>query len=91
MKCTHQYDEKQGNNNTRALSTKIVFFTCKKIDNKRRKKQRRGQTRVKKLKKLWLVMNAYTENDVIKMKKIRGSLGQRHYGPGTSLCLSHIV
>ena len=35
----------QGNNSARALSTKIVFFGCKKIDNKRRRKQRRGQTR----------------------------------------------
>ena len=24
-KCTHQYDEKQGNNNTRALSTNCLF------------------------------------------------------------------
>ena len=31
-KCTHQYDETQGNNDTRALSTKFVFFGCKKID-----------------------------------------------------------
>ena len=37
-KCTHQYDEKQGNNNTQALLTNIVFFGCKKIDNKRRRK-----------------------------------------------------
>ena len=33
-KCAHQYDKKQANNSTRALSTKIVFFGCKKIDNK---------------------------------------------------------
>ena len=33
-----EYDRKQGNNNTRALSTKIVFFGCRKIDNTRRRK-----------------------------------------------------
>ena len=42
-KCTHQCDETQGINSTRALSAKIVFFGFKKIDNKRRRKQR-GQT-----------------------------------------------
>ena len=31
-KCTHQYDETQGNTSTQALSTKIVFFECKKRD-----------------------------------------------------------
>ena len=31
-KCTHQCHETRGNNSTRALSTKIVFFMCKKID-----------------------------------------------------------
>ena len=42
-KCTHQCYEKQGNNNTRALSTKkffeIVFFGCKKIDRQPKKKE----------------------------------------------------
>ena len=33
-KRTHQCDETQGNNSTQALSTKIVYFGCKKIDNK---------------------------------------------------------
>ena len=37
-KCTHQYDETQGNNNTQALSIKFVFFGCKTIDNKRTRK-----------------------------------------------------
>ena len=39
-KRTHQTDttNKQGNNNTLALLTKIVFVGCKKIDNKRRRK-----------------------------------------------------
>ena len=44
-KCTHQCHETQGNNSTEVLSTKIVFFGCKNIDNKRRGKKRRGQTR----------------------------------------------
>ena len=43
--CTHQCDGTQRNNNTQALSTKIVFFKCKKIDNKRSSKQRRGQAK----------------------------------------------
>ena len=43
--CTHQCDGTQGNNSTQALLTKIVYFRCEKTDNKRRRKQRRGQTR----------------------------------------------
>ena len=35
--CTHQCDETQGNSSARALSTKIVFFGCKKIDNNNKK------------------------------------------------------
>ena len=35
-KRTHQCDEAQGNNSTRALSTKTVFFWCKKIDKKKK-------------------------------------------------------
>ena len=31
-KCAHQCDKTQGNNSTQALSTKIVFFGCNKID-----------------------------------------------------------
>ena len=42
---THQCDETQRNNNTQALSTKIVFFKCKKIDNKRSSKRRSGQAK----------------------------------------------
>ena len=39
-KCTHQCDETQGiNNSAQALSMKRFFFRCKKIDNKRRRKQ----------------------------------------------------
>ena len=34
-KCTHQDDEKQGNNNTHMLLTKDLFFRCKKIITKR--------------------------------------------------------
>ena len=37
-KCIHQYDEKQGNSSTRALSTKIVFFGCNKMDTHKPKK-----------------------------------------------------
>ena len=37
-KRTHQYEEKQGDNDTRALSTEIVFFGCKKIDGQQKKK-----------------------------------------------------
>ena len=37
-KCTHQYDEKQGNN-TWTLSTKVVFFRRKKIDRQQKKKE----------------------------------------------------
>ena len=39
MKCTHQCDETQGNNSTQALSTKIVFFACKKITENKKKKE----------------------------------------------------
>ena len=31
-KCIHLYDETEGNKETQALSTKIVFVRCKKID-----------------------------------------------------------
>ena len=40
-KWTHQCDETQGNNNTRALSTKIVFFGSKKIEKKRKEAKKR--------------------------------------------------
>ena len=38
-KRTHQCDEKQGNNSTQALSTKMVFFGCKKRDGQQKKKK----------------------------------------------------
>ena len=52
-KYTHQCDETQGNNSAQALSTKIVFFGCKKIERRQKKKEamkrtdkdRQGQTR----------------------------------------------
>ena len=37
-KCTHQCNEAQENYSTQTLSTKMIFFGCKKIDNKRRRK-----------------------------------------------------
>ena len=42
-KCTHQCDETQGNNRTQsqALSTKVVFFGCKKIGNKTKKEAKK--------------------------------------------------
>ena len=45
--CTHQYHEKQGNDPTRALSIKKKPSSCarRETDNKRRRNQRRGQTR----------------------------------------------
>ena len=43
-KCTHQYDETQGNNDTWALSTKTLFFRYKKIDNKKKKKAAKKNT-----------------------------------------------
>ena len=39
-KCTHQCDETQENNSTRALSTKIVFFECQKRDKMKEAKKR---------------------------------------------------
>ena len=38
-KCTRQYDETQGNKNTQALSTKTVFFGCKKKTARQQKKK----------------------------------------------------
>ena len=40
-KCTHQCDETQGNNSAQVLSTKVIFFGCKKTDNNRRRKQKK--------------------------------------------------
>ena len=38
-KYTHQCDKTQGNNSTQVLSTKIVFFGCKKRDRQQKKKE----------------------------------------------------
>ena len=43
-KCTHQCDGKQGNNSTQALSTKIVFFGCKKRDGQQKRKEPKKRT-----------------------------------------------
>ena len=40
-KRTHQCDETQGNNGTQALSTKIVFFGCKKRDRQQKKEAKK--------------------------------------------------
>ena len=38
-KFTHQCDETQGNSSTQALSTKVVFFGCKKKDRQQKRKE----------------------------------------------------
>ena len=38
-KCIHQWDETPGYNSTQALSTKMVFFGCKKRDRQQKKKK----------------------------------------------------
>ena len=43
-KCTHQRDETQENNSTQALSTKIVFFGCKKRERQQKKKEAKKRT-----------------------------------------------
>ena len=40
-KCTHQCNEAQGNNSTQTLSTEIVFFGCKKMDNKKKEEAKK--------------------------------------------------
>ena len=41
---THQRDETQGNNSTQALSTKVVFFRCKKIATQQKEKEAKKRT-----------------------------------------------
>ena len=41
---THQCDETQGNNSAQALSTKMVFFGCKKRDRQQKKKETKKRT-----------------------------------------------
>ena len=48
-KCTHQCDETQGSNSTQALSTKSVFFGCKKRDRRQKKKEAKNRTDKKEL------------------------------------------
>ena len=41
---THQCNEIQGNNSAQTLSTKNVFFWCKKIERQQKKKEAKTRT-----------------------------------------------
>ena len=58
-KCTHQYDEKQGNNNTRALSTNCLLWVQEDIQ-KQKTNFLQVQKRIdKELLREMLKMNTY--------------------------------